>query len=258
MAIRWKDSVVDENATQEHYARLAASYDENWAYSPAFVAWMTDCIRHRLRLTGTDIVADIGCGTGLYARGLAEQASAVVCIDQSGPMLAELPRDERLIPALASVEDVACGRVSLPYQSFDAMLLKEVIHHVADRAAVIGGLARLLRHGGRLLVVMLPTVITYPLFDDALDLFTRRQPDPAGISDDMRSAGLRVDLAYDSFPRIFATEKWLSMVRDRFMSLLSHFDDDQIEAGVEEIRQAHPGGQVEFADTFAFILGTRT
>jgi len=90
----------------------------------------------------------------------------------------------------------------------------------------------------------------------ALELFARLQPDPAAIVDDMRAAGLQADLSYESFPLTFTREKWLSMVRDRYMSLLSSFDDTQIEAGVAEIRQAHPGDQVEFADTFAFVLGT--
>lgn len=162
MALRPEDSAVDENATQEHYARLASSYDENWAYSPAFVQWMTDRIQRWLRIVGTDIVADIGCGTGLYSRGLAEHAAAVACVDQSEPMLARIPGDERLIAVAASVEDVADGRAKLPYQQFDAMLFKEVLHHVGDRAAVIAGLARLLRPGGRMLVVMLPATITYP------------------------------------------------------------------------------------------------
>lgn len=75
------------------------------------------------------------------------------------------------------------------------------------------------------------------------------------MADDMRAAGLRVELSYESFPLIFTTEKWLSMVRDRFMSLLSNFDDAQLEAGVEEIQRVQPADRVAFADKFAFILG---
>ena len=59
---------MNESGTRDHYARLAATYDENWAYSPAYLEWMTGCIQQQLDLTGTDLVADIGCGTGLYAR----------------------------------------------------------------------------------------------------------------------------------------------------------------------------------------------
>ena len=239
-----------------HYDQLAATYDENWAYNPDFVEWMTGRIAERLRITGDDLVADIGCGTGLFARGLARHAAAVVCAEPSAPMLAQVPADERLIPVAASAEDLATGRVAPPHDGYDAILLKEMLHHVADRAAVITGLAGLLRPGGRMLVVMLPSQVSYPLFAAALELFADQQPDPADIAGIMRGAGLDVELAYESFPLVFPTERYLQMVRNRYMSLLSHFDDAQLEAGVAEIRRANPGEQIAFTDTFAFVLGT--
>jgi hypothetical protein len=54
----------------------------------------------------------------------------------------------------------------------------------------------------------------------------------------------------------FPTERYLGMVRDRYMSLLSYFDDAQLEAGVAEIRRANLGERVEFTDMFTFVLGT--
>jgi ubiquinone/menaquinone biosynthesis C-methylase UbiE len=130
---------VNGDVTREHYARLAATYDENYAYTPAFVEWMTGCILRRLRLGRGDVVADVGCGTGLYARGLAEHAAAVVCVDPSEAMLAQVPAGERLVTVAAPAEDVAGGRVELPNERLDAMVLKESLHHVQDRAAVIAG-----------------------------------------------------------------------------------------------------------------------
>jgi ubiquinone/menaquinone biosynthesis C-methylase UbiE len=246
---------LNGDVTREHYERLAATYDENWAYSPAFVEWMTGCILRRLGVGGGDVVADIGCGTGLYARWLAEHAAALVCADASEAMLARVPVSDGVTTVAARVEDIAAGRVPLPHERFDAMLLKEVLHHVEDRAPVISGLARLLRPGGRMLVVMLPTRITYPLFGDALRLFAEHQPDPAGIAGLMGDAGLRAELTHEGFPLAFSAERYLQMVRNRYMSLLSAFDDEQLEAGIAEIRRDHPEERIEFTDTFAFVLG---
>jgi ubiquinone/menaquinone biosynthesis C-methylase UbiE len=241
--------------TQAHYDRLADSYDENWAYSPEFIDWMTGCIVDRLAPAPGDRVADIGCGTGLYARGLAERAGEVVCVDPSAKMLEQLPAEDAYLPVEASAEQMASGQVRLRYDRFDAVLVKEAIHHVDDRRAVLNGLASLLADGGRLLVVMLPARIEYPLFAEAIAMFERLQPAPEDVAAHMRDAGLRVDLEYASFPLSFSKAQYLTMVRNRYMSLLSSFDDDQIEAGIAEIDERYPGERLTFPDRFAFVRG---
>lgn len=241
--------------TQAHYDRLAPVYDQNWAYSPDFLEWMSGCILARLRVKSGDRVLDVGCGTGLYACRLAQQGASVVCVDPSAPMLEQIPDDLRLVTVQGSAEDLIVGSLLLPVDRFEAILVKEAIHHVADRAAVVSGLARLLAPGGRLLVVMLPTRIDYPLFQAAHDRFHELQPDPQEIAAAMGESALVVEFSYDEFPLAFTTERYLAMVRDRYMSLLSTFDDDEISAGAEEIRRCHPGERVEFKDRFAFVLG---
>jgi ubiquinone/menaquinone biosynthesis C-methylase UbiE len=241
--------------TRTHYDRLALAYDQNWAYSPEFLEWMSSCILARLRVKQGDRVVDVGCGTGLYARRLAERTGSVICVDPSARMLEQIPDDPRLVIVQASAEDLASGSVQLPGDQFEAIVVKEAIHHVTDRVAVIGGLARLLAPGGRLLIVMLPTNIEYPLFQAAHDRFRELQPDPQVIAAVMGDAGLAVKLSYDDFPLVFPTERYVAMVRDRYLSLLSTFDDEELAAGVEEIRRRYPGERVEFRDRFAFVLG---
>lgn len=243
--------------TRAHYDRLADAYDENWAYSAEFIDWMTGRIVDRLGVKPEDRIADVGCGTGLYALGLAERAGRVVCADPSAKMLERLPPEDAYLPVRASAEQLGSGEVRLPYDRFDAILVKEAIHHVDDCHAVIEGLAGLLADGGRLLVVMLPTHIEYPLFADALTLFQRLQPDPQEVAAYMRDAGLRAELSDESFPLSFTKSKYLAMVRSRYMSLLSNFTDEQLEQGIEEIHQRHREQHLSFPDRFAFVLGTR-
>jgi ubiquinone/menaquinone biosynthesis C-methylase UbiE len=244
-------------STRDHYDRLAPSYDENWAaYNEAFNAWMSEHILERLDLRADDRVIDLGCGTGIFSRAIAARVREVICADPSAEMLAQLPETHgALAPVQASAEDVASGRVGLPYDHVDGILIKEALHHVNDRETVINGLARLLAPGGRMLVVTLPTVISYPLFRRALEVFTERQPDPADIAAAMQAAGLAVDVTYDTYRREFTRERYVTMVRDRHMSLLSTFDDAELENGISEIERDHPEEVLEFDDRFAFVLG---
>ncbi|MEV7233435.1 transposase [Streptomyces sp. NPDC051020] len=59
---------MERREVQGHYEELAAEYDEHWVYGPDYIPWMSARIAEALRLTANDRIADIGCGTGLFAR----------------------------------------------------------------------------------------------------------------------------------------------------------------------------------------------
>jgi ubiquinone/menaquinone biosynthesis C-methylase UbiE len=256
------------SATSAHYERLAGSYDENWAYSKAFLGWMGQEIVSALGLDPADRIADVGCGTGLYAHQflrLVRPTTPILCVDPSEGMLKQLPDTPGLVPLQASAEQLAGGstgetvQAPVPAGSLDAVVVKEAIHHVppGDRRWVVAGLAGLLAPRGRLLVVMLPTTIGYPLFDAALARFTELQPDPQDIARFMRAAGLTVAVTFREFELRIDKDRYLEMVRNRYMSLLSTFDDAEIDAGVAEIDARYPGPVLTFPDRLAFVLGTR-
>jgi 2-polyprenyl-3-methyl-5-hydroxy-6-metoxy-1,4-benzoquinol methylase len=243
--------------TREHYRKLAASFDDNWAYSAEFIDWMNRNIVSRLPLRAGDRVMDLGCGTGLYSTALAARGASVLCVDPSDEMLAQIPRSEALIPLRSSAEEVVSNKVKLPSEYLNAILIKEAIHHVEDPAHILEGLARRLAPGGRILVVMLPTKIEYPLFTFALELFQRLQPDPLDIAADMRASGLRVQVQRESYELSFPKARYINMVRSRYMSLLSHFDDTELAQGIEEIDGRYPEDRLRFMDRQIFILGLR-
>ncbi|MFC7882925.1 class I SAM-dependent methyltransferase [Streptomyces sp. NPDC057376] len=245
-----------------HYDGLAAEYDEHWVYGPGYVPWMSGQIAKALQLGPADRIADIGSGTGLFAKEVARQlrpSHPILCVDPSQAMLGGLgiPPPPGLTPVVASAEEVAEGRARLPYEALDAMWLKESVHHVADQARTLHGLADRLAPGGRLLIVMLPATIRYPLFKAALARFEELQPDPAVIEAHLHRAGLDTRTSHVEHELRIDRDRYLDMVRARYMSLLSTFTDSELEEGVEEMRAAHPEPVLVFPDRFAFVLGRR-
>ncbi|GAA3971870.1 hypothetical protein GCM10022384_23410 [Streptomyces marokkonensis] len=245
-----------------HYDGLAAEYDEHWVYGPEYVPWMSGRISEALRLGPADRIADIGSGTGLFTREVARQlrpSHPILCVDPSEAMLRELgaPPPAGLTPVVASAEDFAERRTRLPYEELDAIWLKESVHHVTDQARTLRGLADRLAPGGRLLIVMLPATIRYPLFKAALARFEELQPDPTVIQGHLRQAGLETHIGHVEHELRIDRDRYLGMVRARYMSLLSTFSGSEIEEGVEEMRAAHPEPVLVFPDRFAFVLGRR-
>ena len=102
------------------------------------------------------IVGDLGCGTGELAASLAPFVARVIGVDASKPMLAAARR--RLEDA-ENVELRAGELEALPIADgeLDAAVLFLVLHHVVEPGPALAEVARVLKPGGRVLVVdMLP------------------------------------------------------------------------------------------------------
>ena len=113
-----------------------------------------------------DRILDAGCGLGFYLRLLSLVSEAPLYgIDLAGPRLGAAVADRE-----ASSASLVAGDVTrLPYRddSFDKMLLSEVLEHLPDDRPALAEARRILRPGG-ILAISVPHV-DYPFLWDPLN-----------------------------------------------------------------------------------------
>jgi trans-aconitate methyltransferase len=113
-----------------------------YAGNGRFVAVMAQSLVEELRALPHERILDLGCGDGFLTRRIAESGAAVVGVDSSPEMIAaakNLGVDARY----ASGDD-------LPFeQEFDAVFSNAALHWMNDQDAVLKGVYRALKPGGR-------------------------------------------------------------------------------------------------------------
>lgn len=111
--------------------------------------WQWQAIKQALRPIRRQKILDIGCAKGNFSRLLQDKGAEVSGIDISSKLLKQA---KALSP---NIEFKLGSMTKIPYpdQSFNAALCVEVIEHVPAIAEAIVETARVLKKGGRLVIV---------------------------------------------------------------------------------------------------------
>ncbi len=136
--------------TEQHFNLVAERLGKN--YCPGR-SWES-IGQMLLLLTPRVKIADLGAGDGTVSRLLARQAEFVHCIDNS-PRMVELGRSLAKKEQLKNVDYVLgdIEKVPLADRSVDIALLSQALHHAENPKKALAEAFRILKPGGRLLIL---------------------------------------------------------------------------------------------------------
>jgi hypothetical protein len=149
-------------------------------------------------------------------------------------------------------------------KDYHKVLLKEVAHHFdsTKRVDIFRGIFQGLEPSSdtSVLIITRPQIeIDYPLWDEARQVWKDNQPSAQEFCHDLKTAGF-VDIHHsvEGYPCQIAVGRWQSMVKGRFWSTFSNFNDDELEDGCERIAKEYQDrideeGVLQFEDRLVFI-----
>lgn len=242
-----------QDVIEEHYRRLASMYTDLLSYSPEFVRTLTTKMVDELDLEKDDVFVDLGCGSCIYTLDILDQvplSEPAIAVDPFEEMFTDIPDDAHLTP----VVDKALSFSAKP-GTYDKVLMKEAVHHVEDREALFRNLRERLRGpDSRLLLVHVPPKVDYPLFDAALERAENWHADPDDLAALLDKAGFEVDRNALVYEHSLPKERYFAMVANRYMSVLSTFDDTELRAGLQEMEERYRDDEVlAFPDHFDYL-----
>jgi ubiquinone/menaquinone biosynthesis C-methylase UbiE len=245
-----------KNVIHTHYTRLAKNYDDFLYYSPDFVRSLTKKMIEKLQLQEDDQMADIGCGTGMYSLDILKQVSLkkpIICVDPFQGMLDGISKE-------APITRICMDALSFSRQpgSYDKILIKETIHHVTEKKEFFLNLYQRLNPNGILLLVHVPPKVQYPLFQTALARCENWHADPDDLERGMKEGGFQVERDILDFPHSIPKEKYFKMVEGCYMSVLTSFEEEEIQEGLKEMEETYKDqSTLKFIDHFDYITGEK-
>jgi len=175
-----------------HWNRRAAGFDEDFGHSIRTpgerAAWDRILALVVPKRAGLEAL-DVGCGTGFLSFELAARGHRVTGIDFAPAMLAEARRKAEGQGAAVRFEQGDAEHLRLDSHSFDLVISRHLLWTLAHPEAAIDEWIRVLRPGGRLIVVdgqFDATALTNPPQGSA-----RASAEYAGIADQLPFLGGR-------------------------------------------------------------------
>jgi SAM-dependent methyltransferase len=190
------------------------------------------------------VLADVGGGTGNYAAALAVEGWEPLVIDRSRSMLA--------LAAAKGLRTIEGDAHSLPLEneSIDALTLISVLHHLDDPAIALAEARRVLRPGGRAVVVAftredisdLWLIDNFPISSSWMDethppLSEIVEPLPGAtgeqiVVEDLEDASIA---ALASFPELVLQPDWRRQTS--YFERLERDHPRELDAGLERLRR---------------------
>ena len=142
----------DEHKTRFHDPAHATEFDQRGL--SGIRASLTDKLIEMLALKGGELVLDLATGTGRVARPLSKQLKdgKVVGVDQALAMLNVGRQHKDPIPHYVQSAGEA-DKLPFKTNTFDRAFVSFSLHHFGNPSGVVGEVLRVLKNGGRFVVV---------------------------------------------------------------------------------------------------------
>ncbi len=242
---------------KEEYNKKAENFEDNWFFDENYRPTLVQYLKEALQVKPTDKFLDLGCGTGVFTNAVISEShnTLVHGVDVSDNMIAMFNhKNENFRGVVCGLDDYAKQNKS---ETFDVVLIKEVVHHIKYRKQFFSRMKNQLNPGGQIVIVTRPQEVEFPFFKEALAVFAKQQMSVEELCVDLAKADFKTKVEKKSISVSLPKTRLLKMVKERFMSTFDYFDDEQLAKGLKELEVKYQNEDaIHYKDHLLFVKVT--
>ena len=167
------DSSKDKKLQIDFFDADTHIYDENMENTPFWKANDWNCLNEWLPNLGkSDLLLDVGCGSGRASLPFAKNGVKVIGLDISEQMILRAKHKSKKLGLNNRVDYVVGDSENLPFRqnSFDAVLAFGVLHHVPTPQKMLQQMSKVLKNNGFYFGHENNKTILRPIFDSMMKI----------------------------------------------------------------------------------------
>lgn len=225
---------------------------------PAYAAKLIDSLYHNAGFKKASVIADIGSGTGIFARQLLDRGSTVICVEPNGDMRQQAQRGLTGYEKFGSVNGTA-DETGLAEQSVDFITAAQAFHWFK-----ISGFKkeclRIMKPGGKVVLVWNVRDMEAPLNRESMELFAEYCPGFNGFCGGIKQDDGRIAAFFDGCYERLSFDHPLYYEKERFISrcLSSSYSLREGDTGFEAYKSGLEALFERYAEKGLLRMANRT
>lgn len=230
---------------ENHYRTWAEVSSSTWVMSTDYIRFWAEKILQEMPAKAKMRLCDIGAGNCALASQLVQHSDLeieMMCVDPLVAPQADLPS------CINTVKKDTESFFKENNRLFDGIFFKQSLHHIESSQwpHLFTELFDALQYLGRVVILTMPNTIEYPMFEAARKEFKKKQLSRYRVIELLQKAKFKVRKKPVDYKIKISTENFYNAIKNRFISDLSPFSDEQLSEGIEEIKQQYLENQTEF------------
>jgi len=224
--------------------------NQTWLSSKNYIYRFNEFLNKRVRFNKNTKILDIGCGRANIISALQKSYKFKV-----KPIGLDIVKNNGIRKNISFKKIDGFDYLKRKNEKYDLILLKQTIHFFSpSKLSALMNIAKIrLEHGGKILVFSLKTtnnkIPCFKKMRQKLDNSLKRDEKLFKI---IKKKLRRTNESYFNYKVNISKQKYLKMVRSRYISCLLDLKNNEILKGISEIKSKYKN-QIKFTDTLKCI-----